>query len=37
MPPPLLRAAGWDARALAGGIEGGEDGVDSAQTSPDGA
>ncbi len=23
-----LRAAGWDARALAGGIEGGEDGVD---------
>lgn len=27
----LLRAAGWDARALAGGIEGGEDGVDSAQ------
>jgi rhodanese-related sulfurtransferase len=26
----LLRAAGWDARALAGGIEGGEDGVDSA-------
>ena len=27
----LLRAAGWDARALAGGIEGGEDGVDSAE------
>ena len=27
----LLRAAGWDARALAGGIAGGEDGVDSAQ------
>ena len=25
-----LRAAGWNARALAGGIEGGEDGVDSA-------
>ncbi|MDQ3272971.1 MAG: chromate resistance protein [Pseudomonadota bacterium] len=25
----LLRAAGWDARALAGGIGGGEDGVDS--------
>lgn len=24
----MLRAAGWDARALAGGIEGGEDGVD---------
>lgn len=28
----LLRAAGWDARALAGGIEGGEDGVDSAES-----
>lgn len=27
----LLRAAGWDARALAGGINGGEDGVDSAE------
>ncbi len=27
----LLRAAGWDARALAGGIEGGEDGVDSVE------
>lgn len=27
----MLRAAGWDARALAGGIEGGEDGVDSPQ------
>lgn len=26
-----LRAAGWDARALAGGIEGGEPGVDEAQ------
>ena len=26
----LLRAAGWDARMLAGGFEGGEDGVDSA-------
>jgi rhodanese-related sulfurtransferase len=26
-----LRAAGWDARLLAGGIEGGEDGVDSPQ------
>ena len=26
-----LRAAGWNARALAGGIEGGEDGVDSPQ------
>ncbi len=26
-----LRAAGWYARALAGGFEGGEDGVDSAQ------
>lgn len=25
-----LRAAGWNARALAGGIEGGEDGVDTA-------
>lgn len=27
----VLRAAGWNARALAGGIEGGEDGVDSPQ------
>jgi rhodanese-related sulfurtransferase len=27
----LLRAAGWDARVLAGGFEGGEDGVDSAE------
>ncbi len=27
----LLRAAGWDARSLAGGMEGGEDGVDSAE------
>ncbi len=27
----LLRAAGWDARVLAGGIEGGEDGVDNAE------
>ncbi len=26
-----LRAAGWNARALAGGIEGGEDGVDTAE------
>jgi len=26
-----LRAAGWDAHALAGGFEGGEDGVDTAQ------
>ena len=26
-----LRAAGWNARALAGGMEGGEDGVDAAQ------
>lgn len=26
-----LRAAGWDARALAGGIEGGEEGVDTPQ------
>jgi rhodanese-related sulfurtransferase len=27
-----LRAAGWNARALAGGMEGGEDGVDSANS-----
>jgi rhodanese-related sulfurtransferase len=27
----VLRGAGWDARFLAGGIEGGEDGVDDAQ------
>ena len=27
----LLRAAGWDARLLAGGFEGGEDGVDAAE------